>query len=65
LDVDSLDSEQLKNKAGELWDTIIRLETEKYDLEARQDRQNYDLKELKERQKITIEAEGYEERARS
>ena len=43
LDVDSLDSEQLKNKAGELWDTIIRLETEKYDLEARQDRQNYDV----------------------
>ena len=43
LDVDSLDSDQLRNKAGELWDTIIRLETEKYDLEERQERQNYDV----------------------
>merc|ERR1712080_549494 len=38
-------------KAKELWDTIVRLETEKYDLEERQKRQDYDLKELKERQK--------------
>merc|ERR1711963_421279 len=51
LDVDSLDSDQLRSKAGELWDTIVRLETEKYDLEERQDRQNYDLTELKNRQK--------------
>merc|ERR1712025_1357207 len=51
LDVDSLDSDQLGSKAGELWDTIVRLETEKYDLEERQERQDYDLKELKERQK--------------
>merc|ERR1712099_202535 len=40
LDVDSMDSDQLQSKAKELWDTIVRLETEKYD-----------LKELKERQK--------------
>merc|ERR1711862_1090368 len=45
------DSEQLQNKAKELWDTIVRLETEKYDLTERQKRQDYDLKELKERQK--------------
>merc|ERR1712170_82200 len=51
LDVDSLDSDQLRSKAGELWDTIVRLETEKYDLEERQDRQNYDIRQLKERQK--------------
>merc|ERR1712183_922430 len=38
-------------KAKELWETIVRLETEKYDLEERQKRQDYDLKELKERQK--------------
>ena len=43
LDVDSLDSDQLRSKAGELWDTIVRLETEKYDLEERQERQNYDV----------------------
>merc|ERR1712241_897965 len=40
LDVDSMDSDKLMSKAAELWDTIVRLETE-----------NYDLKELKERQK--------------
>merc|ERR1711910_267730 len=51
LDVDAMDSDQLGAKAKELWDTIVRLETEKYDLEERQKRQDYDLKELKERQK--------------
>merc|ERR1711935_137737 len=51
LDVDNMDSDQLGGKAKELWDTIVRLETEKYDLEERQKRQDYDLKKLKERQK--------------
>merc|ERR1712168_35666 len=51
LDVDAMDSDQLGAKAKELWDTIVRLETEKSDLEERQKRQDYDLKELKERQK--------------
>merc|ERR1712098_632742 len=32
-------------------ETIVRLETDKYDLQERQKRQDYDLKELKERQK--------------
>merc|ERR1712086_1203704 len=49
--VDNMDSDQLGGKAKELRDTIVRLETEKYDLEERQKRQDYDLKELKERQK--------------
>merc|ERR1719510_70432 len=44
-------NDQLQGKASELWETIVRLETEKYDLEERQKRQDYDLKELKERQK--------------
>ncbi len=44
LDLDSLDSDSLRNKAGELWDTIVRLETEKYDLEERQKRQDYDVR---------------------
>merc|ERR1712079_665837 len=48
LDLDVMDHDQLQGKASELWETIVRLETEKYDLEKRQD---YDLKELKERQK--------------
>merc|ERR1711928_291733 len=51
LDLDAMDHEQLSGKASELWETIVRLETEKYDLEERQKRQDYDLKELKERQK--------------
>merc|ERR1711936_126299 len=51
LDVDAVDTDELQAKAKELWETIVRLETEKYDLEERQKRQDYDLKELKERQK--------------
>ena len=43
LDLDAMDSDQLTNKASELWDTIVRLETEKYDLEERQKRQDYDV----------------------
>jgi len=51
LDLDSLDSDGLRQKASDLWDTIIRLETEKYDIEEKQQRQNYDIIQLKERQK--------------
>ena len=43
LDLDAMDGDQLNNKATELWDTIVRLETEKYDLEERQKRQDYDV----------------------
>merc|ERR1711953_639118 len=39
LDLDAMDSDQLTGKATELWETIVRLETEKYDLEERQKRQ--------------------------
>merc|ERR1712115_604348 len=54
LDLDAMDGDQLTNKASELWETIVRLETEKYDLEERQKRQDYDLVELKERQKMQL-----------
>ena len=43
LDVDAMDSDEVMGKAKELWDTIVRLETEKYDLEERQKRQDYDV----------------------
>ena len=43
LDVEAMDSDELRSKAAELWDTIVRLETEKYDLEERQKRQDYDV----------------------
>merc|ERR1712176_1074915 len=51
LDLDAMDHDQLQGKASELWETIVRLETEKYDLEERQKRQDFDLKELNEMQK--------------
>jgi len=43
LDLDGMSSDDLISKASELWDTIVRLETEKYDLEERQKRQDYDV----------------------
>merc|ERR1719210_715697 len=51
LELDGMDGDALKEKASELWEVIVRPETEKYDLEERQKRQDYDLKELKERQR--------------
>merc|ERR1719222_786938 len=50
IDLEGLETEQLKSKASELWETVIRLETEKYDLEERGKRQGHDLKVLNERQ---------------
>ena len=41
-----MDSDGLKAKASELWEVIVKLETEKYDLEERQKRQDYDVRNL-------------------
>merc|ERR1712210_423824 len=49
LDLDSMDSDELKSKAQKIFDTILQLETDKYDYEQRQLDQDY---ELKERQKL-------------
>lgn len=51
LEIEKFSEHKLRAKAQELWECIVKLETEKYDLEERQKRQDYDLKELKERQK--------------
>ncbi|BES90331.1 Troponin T [Nesidiocoris tenuis] len=51
LAIENMSIDRLRLKAQELWEAIVKLETEKYDLEERQKRQDYDLKELKERQK--------------
>merc|ERR1711933_260400 len=40
LELDGMDGDALKEKASELWEVIVRLETEKYDLEERQRQQN-------------------------
>merc|ERR1719220_2597784 len=52
LDLDSMDSDELKAKAQKICDTILQLETDKYDYEQRQLDQDYELKELAERQKL-------------
>merc|ERR1719220_1843552 len=54
LNLDAMDSDELKSKARNLWDTILTLETDKYDYEQRRLAQDYELKELKERQKIQL-----------
>ena len=36
LDLDSMDSDELKAKAQKIFDTILQLETDKYDYEQRQ-----------------------------
>merc|ERR1711874_453798 len=51
LNLDGMQQSQLKAKAEQMWNLIIKLETEKYDMEERIKRQDYDLKELRERQK--------------
>merc|ERR1711915_732669 len=56
LEPNGMDSDGLKAKASELWEVIVKLETEKYDLEERQKRQDYDLKELKKSQRSRREA---------
>lgn len=49
LQIDGLKGEQLRAKAKELNDIIMRLESDKYDLEQRFTRQSYDMQELAER----------------
>lgn len=48
---DGLRTAQLKKIVQDLWNNIIQLESDKYDLEEEQKRQEYHLKELMERQK--------------
>merc|ERR1719474_969981 len=54
LPLDEMDSDELKNKANQIWNTIVVLETDKYDYEQRQLDQDYEFKELKERQKLQL-----------
>jgi troponin T len=43
LEIENLSVDKLRAKATELWEAIVKLETEKYDLEERQKRQDYDV----------------------
>merc|ERR1712079_751559 len=58
LELDALDSDELKAKATEIFNIIIQLETDKYDYEQRKLTQELDLKELKERQKAQLRAKA-------
>lgn len=51
LKIDGLAGPDLKRVVNDLWDQIIQLESDKYDLEEERKRQEYHLKELTERQK--------------
>merc|ERR1712236_169536 len=54
LDLDAMDSDELKAKIDQIWNTIQSLETDKYDYEQRQLDQDYEFKELAERQKLQL-----------
>merc|ERR1711988_394917 len=58
LELEALDSDEVKAKAEELFKIIIQLETDKYDYEQRKLTQELDLKELKERQKAQLRAKA-------
>jgi len=58
LDLEALDSDEMKDKVSDLFKTIIQLETDKYDYEQRKLTQELDLKELKERQKAQLRAKA-------
>merc|ERR1719348_2613863 len=52
--VEEMDSDELRNKCNQIWNTIVVLETDKYDYEQRQLDQDYEFKELAERQKLQL-----------
>merc|ERR1712045_970108 len=54
LPLESMDSDELKAKANSIWNTIVELETDKYDFEQRRVDQDYELKELNERRKLQL-----------
>merc|ERR1712218_649106 len=58
LDLEAMDSDEMKAKSEELFKIIVQLETDKYDYEQRKLTQDLDLKELKERQKAQLRAKA-------
>merc|ERR1719175_284527 len=54
LQLDAMDSDELRNKARKIGESIVTLETDKYDYEQRKLDQEYEMKELKERQKLQM-----------
>merc|ERR1711872_705093 len=60
LALDEMDSDEIRNKCNQIWNTIVVLETDKYDYEQRQLDQDYEFKELAERQKLQLRKKLYE-----
>merc|ERR1712110_86700 len=58
LELEAMDSDEMKTKAEDLFKIIVQLETDKYDYEQRKLIQELDLKELKERQKAQLRAKA-------
>merc|ERR1712243_187676 len=54
LDLEAMDSDELKAKAQELFNIVIALETDKYDYEQKKINQERELQELKERRKAQL-----------
>merc|ERR1712176_219828 len=54
LNLEAMDSDELRSKIDQIWNTIQSLETDKYDYEQRQLDQDYEFKELAERQKLQL-----------
>lgn len=45
LEIEGMNVSDLRKKAQQLWDLIVQLESDKYDLEERQKRQDYDVRQ--------------------
>merc|ERR1712172_14433 len=58
LELEAMDSDEMKAKAEDLFKITVQLETDKYDYEQRKLTQELDLKELKERQKAQLRAKA-------
>merc|ERR1711892_349761 len=58
LELDAMDSDDLKSKASEMFNITFQLETDKYDYEQRRLTQELDLKELKETQKAKLRSKA-------
>merc|ERR1712126_362201 len=54
LDLEAMDSDELKSKAQKLFNIVVALETDKYDYEQKKINQERELAELKEKQKAQL-----------
>ena len=54
LNIEDMDSDEMRSKAEELFNIIVKLETEKYELENMKMAQSHRMNELKERQQVLL-----------